>query len=378
MQVLFAGSVHVHYGQVYVQSGWEIPTDPLSAAFAGQQNGLCGGATPGFLFMVTGLHTGRVGFTVERHELPAQVDDSWQDIVEVSFRPTADEVALVQWGGEAAWPLSIEPGDFRVRYSAHGMDEARQADTILDDEPEKDRYLLQFWPAPPAPDQVLKQTSAHAAYWHRYARELPPPPSAEEKARVAEHAEREEQARRWQFEVDLMWGGAPPTERLLSVGGNKFGMVKVDRRLLDALAVATPRTQRDIARWAACRACDHAGLSSLDWVRPALDALEREQRLPPPFDDPQRVWDLLVGEDVQLQVVVAPTDEQEPRMWPPAAAMPTLFAAVEPDPLHAAIDAVFGAVLTFGDDYPELLRELGETFPTVGGASDVQERPEGE
>ena len=89
------------------------------------------------------------------------------------------------------------------------------------------------------------------------------------------------------------------------------------------------------------------------------------------------MWDLLLGEDVQLQVVVAATDEPEPRMWPPSAAMPTLFATAELDPLHAAIDAVFGAVLTFGDEYPELLRELGETFPTVGGGSDVQSKPEG-
>jgi hypothetical protein len=50
MQVLFAGGVHVHYGQVYVQSGLEIPSDPLPAAFAGKQNGLCGAATRGFLF----------------------------------------------------------------------------------------------------------------------------------------------------------------------------------------------------------------------------------------------------------------------------------------------------------------------------------------
>ena len=52
-------------------------------------------------------------------------------------------------------------------------------------------------------------------------------------------AEREEQARRWQFEVDLMWGGLPPTERLRTVGGNKFTLAAMDRALLDAMAEAT-------------------------------------------------------------------------------------------------------------------------------------------
>lgn len=371
MQVLFTGGLDVHYGQVYVQSGVEPPQADLRDAFAGQVNGLCGAATPGWLFMVTGLHTGHVGFTVELHDTAPPIDDFWDEIVEVSFRPTAEPVLLVQWAGEASWRLEMEPVDLRARYCAWGMDQARQADTILAGEPELDRYLLQFWPAPPSPDQVLKQTSGNAANWHRFAQELPPPPSAEEKARIAEQAEREEQARRWQLEVDLMWGGVPPTERLMTVGGNKFGLVKMDRALLDAMAEATPRLQRDIARWAARRACDHAGLSSLDWVQPALNALERDEPLPPPFDDERRVWDLLLGEDVELQVVVATTEDPAPTMWPPAAALPTLFAAVELDPLHAAIDAVFGAAITFGNEYPQLLRELRDTFPTVGGTSDV-------
>ncbi|MEV2198022.1 hypothetical protein AB0I02_44650 [Streptomyces phaeochromogenes] len=32
-----------------------------------------------------------------------------------------------------------------------------------------DRYLLQFWPAPPEPARLLKQTSGAAAYWHDFA-----------------------------------------------------------------------------------------------------------------------------------------------------------------------------------------------------------------
>ena len=151
MQVLFSSSVHVHYGQVYVQSGYEPPQADLQDAFAGQVNGLCGAATPGWLFMVTGLHTGHVGFTVELHDIAPPLDDSWEEVVEVSFRPTAEPVLLMQWAGEASWPLEIEPMDLRARYCAWGMDEARQADTILSGEQGIDRYLLQFWPAPPRP-----------------------------------------------------------------------------------------------------------------------------------------------------------------------------------------------------------------------------------
>src|SRR5262249_29690187 len=64
VRTLFDGEVHVHYGQVYVESGPETGNPRLDAAFAGQVNGLCGAAARGALFLATGLHTGRVGFAV--------------------------------------------------------------------------------------------------------------------------------------------------------------------------------------------------------------------------------------------------------------------------------------------------------------------------
>ena len=88
--------------------------DPLADAFSGQQNGLCGGAWPGFLFLTTGLNVGYVPFRVERHDEAPPVDDGWEDIVEVSFRPATPEVALVEWGGGHSWPLDLDPTDLRV------------------------------------------------------------------------------------------------------------------------------------------------------------------------------------------------------------------------------------------------------------------------
>src|SRR5262245_12813985 len=59
-----AGRLHVHYGQAYVLCGdRELPD--LEDAFRGQVNGLCGASALGALFLVTGLHTGMVGFAVQ-------------------------------------------------------------------------------------------------------------------------------------------------------------------------------------------------------------------------------------------------------------------------------------------------------------------------
>jgi hypothetical protein len=66
---------------------------------------------------------------------------------------------------------------------AHAASEqARELDTRMEDDPEADHYLLQFWPAPPEPDRVVKQISETAAYRHEFAREQPPPPTPAEQA----------------------------------------------------------------------------------------------------------------------------------------------------------------------------------------------------
>jgi len=165
--------VFVHYGQIYVESDPDSFGPDLAEAFAGQSAGLCGAAIPGALWLTTGLHTGDVGFTVEVHDHAPPLDPAWEDVVEVSFRPVSGSSALVQWAGEDSWELDLEETNYRVRYCAKGMDEANRQDTRLDDEPLLDCYLLQFWPAPPTPDLVLKQTSAIATYWHDYARKQP-------------------------------------------------------------------------------------------------------------------------------------------------------------------------------------------------------------
>ena len=64
MPTLVSQDVWVTYGQFYVASGPGMH-GLLEECFAGQRNGLCGAAVPGFLFLITGLHTGEVGLTVE-------------------------------------------------------------------------------------------------------------------------------------------------------------------------------------------------------------------------------------------------------------------------------------------------------------------------
>ncbi|SCF18025.1 hypothetical protein GA0074695_4059 [Micromonospora viridifaciens] len=164
MRTLMSGEALIDYAQIYVYDENRPDLPEMHECFAGQANGLCGAAVPGFLFLVTGLRTGEVAFVVELHDESPPLDDGWEEIVEASFRP-AGRAALVAWGEEWSWPLDLAEVDYRVRYCGAGMDEAHDQ-TRMDGDVALDRYLLQFWPAPARPDRVVKQTSANAAYWH--------------------------------------------------------------------------------------------------------------------------------------------------------------------------------------------------------------------
>ncbi|MGW0431979.1 hypothetical protein ACWDV4_05465 [Micromonospora sp. NPDC003197] len=366
MRTLFNGEPYVHYGQIYVASSPDWAEDGVPEFFAGQSNGLCGAAVPGFLYLATGLHTGGIGLTIEQHDEPPPVDDSWQEIVEVSFTPETSEVRLVQWAAEASWPLDLEPVDYRVRYCGTGLDEARLLDTRAADTPSIDRYLLQFWPSQVRPDEVVKQTSDRAARRHQHARSLPPPPSPEEKAEATRRAEeearrvREEQQRRAEAR---RWGGRLPTDRLRNVGGNVRRMVKLDPVLVHAIGDADPQVQRRIARWAARRAYQEAGLADLGWVAPALDALDRGHDLPWPFRDEAEAWRLLYDDEQAPKTLVTSPDGRHDNMLQQAMALPALFGAAEADPLRAALDALYAAAVSVGRDaYRDLFNEVRRAF----------------
>ncbi|MEU7906603.1 hypothetical protein [Actinoplanes sp. NPDC049118] len=134
----------------------------------GQQNGLCGAGVPGQLTFITGTHTGDVLLRMELHECEPPLDAASSEVVEVSFAPASPDTWFAPWEGSGS-ELALEQRDYRVRYSAAGFDSEDAEETGA-----QERYLVQFWPAPPAPDQVVRQTSETAAYWHRTAREGSP------------------------------------------------------------------------------------------------------------------------------------------------------------------------------------------------------------
>jgi hypothetical protein len=197
--------------------------------------------------------------------------------------------------------------------------------------------------------------------------ELPPPPAPEEQAQAERQARLQEQLEQGleQLAAELRyWGGRLPSDPIRAAAGNARAMARLDVGLADAIAVASPDTQRSIARWAARRAYEVAGIADLDWVAPALRALNHGQQLPPPFDDPARVWQRLRSDSrVPRATVPSLNPGGPPNMSQPHMAVPALFAAAGPDPLNAALQALYDAAVAFGrDDYPALLEEVRRAY----------------
>ncbi|EFL36477.1 conserved hypothetical protein [Streptomyces viridochromogenes DSM 40736] len=355
MRTVYHGELHVHYSQFYVESSAGGPGDGEAHPRAGQLNGLCGAAIPGHLFLTTGLHTGRVHLTVEVHTGEPPPDEQWEEVVEVSFRPSSTTVIIRPWADAPLCEFGLAEADHRVRYCGRDLDRAQDEElSVLEGGDPVDHYLLQFWPAPPGPDRVVRQTSRTAEYWHRHARSLPPPPSPQEEAE-AESRRREAQesvARAAREEAEaLLWGGRPPSPSLRRVGGDALELVELDRDLVDAVDAAGPEVQRSMARWAARQAVAKAGLTGVDRIVTALESVERGEALPRPFDEPGRAGDWLRTGGPRVDFAQQ------------AKALTALRAAVEPDPLRAALDALFAAATTYGGSYPDLFAAARREMP---------------
>ncbi|MEA5362748.1 hypothetical protein VA596_24645 [Amycolatopsis sp., V23-08] len=374
MRTVVDGEVNVHYGQIYVHSEGGDPFDgDLTACFAGQRNGLCGAAVPGTLFLITGLHTGKVGFTAEVHDTEPP-GTGGEDVVEAPFRAEG-AARLVTWGGGEWWDLELSPGDYRVRYSGSGMDAGRDRDTRLDGEPALDRYLLQFWPAPPAPDIVVRQRSAIAAYWHGFARELP---TSEEftaaKARMQEAREREaaEALAKDRHERLLReWGGSLPPERILNLPHPLRELAKQDRGFVADAIDAAPEVQHALARRLARHAFTLAGLDTVAWIAEGLRALDEGRALPPPFGDWTAAWDRLLSDPDVPHTLVRTPDGRHDNALQQAMAFPAIFAAAKPDPVQALSETLSAALVTQGGDSATLFAwaraALAELTSRTGG-----------
>lgn len=110
MRVLHDGPLYLSYGQFSILEPMAEHPD-LEDAFAGQRNGLCGGAVPGALHFMTGTHTGQIALRVEEYdEAPPLPEPEWGDVVEALFSTTSSELVLMGLMGDEVVNVVLNGG----------------------------------------------------------------------------------------------------------------------------------------------------------------------------------------------------------------------------------------------------------------------------
>ncbi len=221
-----------------------------------------------------------------------------------------------------------------------------------------DAYLLQFWPAAPAPDRILRQTSPRAAYWHRAHRGRPLP-AAEQEAEDRTVSDEHHRYLREKY-------GEIPDARLQAIDGYTVGLLLIDRELVLALAELDDDVLGQVARWSALRALSVAGLTEHPVTAPAVAALRAGQPLPAPFDDEFGYYSVVEALMTRTYVPRLPVLEGEPGAEEEQQlyALSTLGTLAGGNPLAVAAGIVEGTAIAFGPDhYLGFLADLRVEFP---------------
>lgn len=162
MTVLLDEVIFTDYGQFDILDGTDGFDGYAKRFFADQDNGWVGAAETGVLHLVLARRSGGSSIRVEIHEDEPLVVGDWEDVVEVSFLARR-AVRCEAWAGQPNGPLGLDAGSYRVRVSASGRDAGHAgefADGVVD------HYLIEFWPADPKPDEIVRTSSRDAAYWN--------------------------------------------------------------------------------------------------------------------------------------------------------------------------------------------------------------------
>lgn len=174
------------------------------------------------------------------------------------------------------------------------------------------------------------------------------------------------------------WGGEPIPR--LDVHWNAHEIARYDRGFAEAVAAMDDSRLRELARWAAHRAYEKAGIADKPWVRPALTALTNGAPLPPPFDDLSTAFERLFAEEREQ----SEDDEVVTAEWSMtirgaaselpanpfagedihrgAFALPALEHATDENALRAALTCFYEAALVYGADAEELFAAARAAF----------------
>lgn len=154
------GVVDADYSQVELHLDAPGTLDPHA------DTGLASTWEDGWVVLTVARQHGRVAFRIEVHDRTPTVDPAWDAVAELSLRG-GGTVRVTGWAGEDSVDGPLLPAvDMRARYAVHGgQDGSEQFRAGRWDEAPAESYVVQLWPAAPAPARVVTASSPWSQYW---------------------------------------------------------------------------------------------------------------------------------------------------------------------------------------------------------------------
>jgi hypothetical protein len=166
-RVLLDVNVETDYGQFDLVWSDAVGFDGNFDHFFNRQvNGLVGAADPSGVYVNLARRSGGSRVRIVLVDVASPLPPPYyEDVVEVSvIVPSGVDVRWLSWAGESSGTVEgLPPGSYRMRVSAHGRDAGHDGEFT---EGVVDEYLLEFWAAEAAADEVLRVGSENAKYWH--------------------------------------------------------------------------------------------------------------------------------------------------------------------------------------------------------------------
>ncbi|MCA1005058.1 transposase [Rhodococcus hoagii] len=341
---------------------------PTGETYLPEETGSVIEVGPNFATVMTGIAYGPVMLTVDvLDDEPATVDDTgaWGVIEEATVNLTKPAYVLTLDGEKVPdfQKLPIKRGLHRFRVFGRGRD-THAGQTVT--EP-TEQYVVQIWKTT-RPQEMLRLIKTDAAWdqsivTHPKRNWWDPDPAGDATLYLKYGYD---QMAQWAKDEAIRWGGRPPSEKLRS-NFHAMGIAGLDRPLADAITRARPPKLRRIAAWAARRAYTTAGLAEIEWIRPALTALDRGEPLPRPFGEHQSLALYKAFEDdPAIDVTVTGGDVRNANVPAALLAMYAISTAVKQDSMNAAFECLDIAAKTDDSDYASLIRDLRrELFPRL-------------
>lgn len=312
---------------------------------------------PEFVTFYTGIAYGPANLELNVYADDPGIDDPerWE-VIEESSILIEENLHVMTLGGDVVHAFDATLRDLATdTYKVRGYARGRDISWDMDVSDPVEDYRIDLWSSADAePIISIKKTDSAWA--------VQPIEIEEQIDSIAQAVtDREAVRQRW---ADLFADTPLESERDNLVRHNVLAIEGIQPGLIHSILELPRQEQEALGRWAARRAYEKAQISNIDWIAPALLAMDSHDGLPSPFDRQGEAFNRLLADpslsDDKTLSALRPGDESSYSRA--TVAFGALYAAVSRQ-AHLYFVALANAIETYGrGEFGQLVSDLRSEF----------------